>query len=212
MYDTILFDLDGTLVNSAPGITNGVAYALSALSLPPLSYEVREKFVGPPLRASFQKYCGVDADTAEVLLAKYREYYTQTGVYQATPYEGIRELLEELSRAGKELFVATAKPTAYSKTLLSHVGLAGYFKEIIGAGMDKNLDSKEKIVALVKTKAEGKNLIMVGDTVYDVEGARANGLPTVGVLYGFGDKDALRRIQPEYIVETVSELGGILCS
>lgn len=212
MYSTVLFDLDGTLANNAKGITEGVRYALSALGFPPLPYEVREMFVGPPLRASFQKYCGVSEAVAEELVAKYREYYREKGVFEAEAYEGIPELLKKLRNAGKELFVATAKPTVFSKMLLTHIGLAGYFTEIIGAGFDKHFDTKEKIVALAKSMAKGREIIMVGDTVYDVEGARANDLPTIGVLYGFGDKEALRESKPEYLVETVEEIGGILCN
>ncbi len=212
MYSTVLFDLDGTLVNNAKGITEGVRYALSSLGFPSLPYDVREMFVGPPLRASFQKYCGASETVAEELVEKYREYYKEKGVFEAEPYPGILELLIKLTDAGKELFVATAKPTVFSKTLLAHLGLSGYFKEIVGAGFDKHFDTKEKIVALAKSMAEGQEIIMVGDTVYDVEGARKNGLPTIGVLYGFGDKDALRKTRPEYLVETVEEIGGIICS
>lgn len=212
MYDTILFDLDGTLVNSAEGITEGVRYALEALHLPPLPYETREKFIGPPIRASFQKYSGVDAETAEALLAAYRVYYAETGLHRCVPYDGIRELLEKLTEAGKELFVATAKPTTYSRTILEEWKLAGYFKEIVGAGFDKNFETKDKIVALAASMATNEKIVMVGDTVFDVEGARACGLPTVGVLYGFGDHEALRQASPEHLVHTVEEIGELLCS
>ncbi|MBE7062557.1 MAG: HAD family hydrolase [Ruminococcaceae bacterium] len=212
MYDTILFDLDGTLVNSAEGITEGVRYALESLHFPALPYAVREKFIGPPLRESFQKYCGVDEETAGKLLAAYRVYYAEKGLHQAVPYDGIRELLEKLTKAGKELFVATAKPTVYSRTILEEWKLDGFFKEIIGAGFDKNFETKDKIVALAASMATNEKIVMIGDTVYDVEGARACGLPTVGVLYGFGDREALRQARPEHLVQTVEEIGELLCS
>lgn len=212
MYDTILFDLDGTLVNSAEGITEGVRYALEKLGYPPLAYEIREKFIGPPLRGSFQKYCGVSEEAAEDLLAAYRIYYAETGLHKCVPYTGIRALLEKLTKAGKELLVATAKPTTYSRIILEEWELAGFFKEIVGAGFDKNFDSKDKIVALAASMAKHEKIVMVGDTVFDVEGARASGLPTIGVLYGFGDKDALRASRPEHLVNTVEEIGEILCN
>lgn len=212
MFDTILFDLDGTLINSAEGITGGVEYALEALGYPPLPYEIREKFIGPPLRGSFQKYCGVSEEEAERLLETYRVYYAERGVYETKPYQGIPALLEKLKKAGKELFVATAKPTKYSRIILEKWELAHYFEEIVGAGFDKNFDSKDKIIALAVSMAKGKNILMVGDTVFDVEGARANGLPTLGVLYGFGDKEAFLRTKPEYLAETVEEIGELLCS
>ncbi len=212
MYDTVLFDLDGTLINSAEGITEGVRYALETLGYPPLPYAVREKFIGPPIRESFQKYSGVDEETASALLAAYRVYYAETGLHQSVPYDGIRALLERLTKAGKELFVATAKPTEYSRTILEEWNLAGFFSEIVGAGFDKNFETKDKIVALAASMATHEKIVMVGDTVYDVAGARANGLPTIGVLYGFGDKDALRATAPEHLVHTVEEIGDLICS
>lgn len=212
MYDTILFDLDGTLINSALGITEGVRYALESLGYPPLPYAVREKFIGPPIRDSFLRYSGVSEEEAAKLLEAYRVYYADRGLHEATPYPGIPALLERLRAAGKRLYVATAKPTAYSRTILEEWKLDGYFEEIVGAGFDKNFETKDKIIALAVSMAKSDNILMVGDTVYDVLGARANGLLTLGVLYGFGDKDALRAMKPEYLVETVEEIGERICS
>lgn len=212
MFDTILFDLDGTLVNSAKGITEAVRYALESMGYPPLPYETREKFIGPSIRSSFQKYCGASEEEAEALLRAYRVYYAEKGLHETEPYPGIRELLERLREAGKRLFVATAKPTAYSRTILEEWELDGYFEEIVGASFDKKAETKDKIIALAVSMAESDSILMVGDTIFDVEGARANGLPTLGVLYGFGDHDALRAMQPEYLVETVEEIGELLCS
>lgn len=212
MFDTILFDLDGTLINSAEGITGGVEYALKAHGYPPLPYEIREKFIGPPLRGSFREYCGVSEEEAEQLLATYRVYYAERGVHETKPYPGIPALLEKLKKAGKALFVATAKPTKYSRIILEEWNLAHYFEEIVGAGFDKNFDSKDKIIALAMSMAKGKDFLMVGDTVFDVIGARANGVPTLGVLYGFGDKEAFLEAKPEYLAETVEEIGELICS
>ena len=212
MFDTILFDLDGTLINNAEGITKGTEYALQALGYPPLPFAIRELFIGPPLRDSFQKYCGVGEEEAEKLVEAYRVYYREFGVHEAKPYPGIPALLEKLKNAGKKLYVATAKPTKFSRIILEEWNLAQFFEEIIGAGFDKNFDSKDKIIALAASMSQGKNILMVGDTVFDVEGARANGLPTLGVLYGFGDKEAFLAARPEYIAETVEEIGEIICN
>ena len=124
MYKTILFDLDGTILNTAEGITEGVRIALEGRGMPPLSYETRKMFIGPPLRDSFQKYCGVDADTAEELLADYRVFYGTEGLRLAKPYEGIENLLKSLCESGKELFIATSKPTSYSIIMLDEWGLS----------------------------------------------------------------------------------------
>ncbi len=210
MYKTILFDLDGTILNTAEGITEGVRIALEGKGLPPLSYEIRKMFIGPPLRDSFQKYCGVDEETAEQLLADYRVFYSTEGLHLARPYAGIEKLLKRLQNEGKELFVATSKPTGYSKIMLDEWNLSGYFKEIVGAGMGKTMDAKDKIIAYCLSKAESTEAIMVGDTMYDIIGAHKNNIPAAGVLYGFGDHDELRASKPLYIAETVEELGGIL--
>ncbi len=210
MFDTVLFDLDGTIMNTEEGITEGVRYALEKMHLPPLPFEIRRLFIGPPLRESFVAYCGVDADAAEMLLKEYRVFYAEKGLHLAKPYAGIRTLLEDLTAHGKELFVATAKPTIYSRTILEEWELDGFFKEIVGAGFDKNFDSKDKIVGLAKSMATHKDIVMVGDTKYDVEGARANGIPVIGVLYGFGKHEELFATKPDYIVNTVEEIGGLI--
>ncbi len=209
MFDSVLFDLDGTLINSAEGITEGVRYALKKHNKPSISYELREKFIGPPIRDSFMKICGADAETAAQLLATYREYYAEKGLHQCVPYQGIRELLERLRNKGKTLLVATAKPTLYSRIILDEWELSGYFQEIVGAEFNKNFETKDKIVALAKTMAVGKS-VMVGDTIYDVLGAHANDLPAIGVLYGFGDHAELYASKPEYIAASVEEIEGFI--
>lgn len=206
MFSTILFDLDGTIMNTAQGITNGVKYALEKYGMEPLDYETRKRFIGPPIRDSFIKYSGVDDSVAEELLTLYREFYSKEGLLQCEPYEGIEELLSDLRRQGRTLYVATAKPTPYSKAILDHWKLSKYFKEIVGAGFDKNFETKDKIVKYVCEIAEDKNVIMVGDTCFDVYGAKAAGIPCIGVLYGFGDHEELYASKPEYIAETVSNI------
>ncbi len=205
MFDTVLFDLDGTLINSAEGITEGVRYALEKHHKNLIPYEEREKFIGPPIRESFIKVCGMDAETADTLLQTYRAYYKEKGLHQCVPYDGIRELLERLKSKGKTLLVATAKPTTFSRTILEEWKLDGFFKEIVGAGFDKNFETKDKIVALAKSMATGKS-VMVGDTIYDVFGARANDLPIIGVMYGFGNHAEFLASKPDYIANTVEEI------
>ncbi len=210
MPKTILFDLDGTIMNSAEGITEGVRLSLETFGLPTLPYSTLEKFIGPPLRDSFVGYCGVSEELAEELLTDYRKYYAKTGLYKCKPYPGIPKLLEQLLKKGDELMIATSKPTEFAKTVLKSWKLDGYFSEIIGAGFTKNSDSKGRIVAVCIEKAKHDEILMVGDTVFDVEGARENQIPAVAVLYGFGDREELKAAKPSYIAETVEELGGIL--
>ncbi len=205
-YDTALFDLDGTLVNTSQGITEGVKYAIEKMGLKELDYETRCMFIGPPIRDSFKRYCGVSEEVAEEALWVYREYYSTKGLLQCKLYDGIKELLEYLNDKGKEVIVATAKPTEYSEIILEHLGVAKYFKKIVGAALDKSLDNKEKVIKAALDAADNKNAVMIGDTKFDVEAAQANGVPTISILYGFGDKSEMLAMNPTHVEKNVSDL------
>lgn len=205
-FKTALFDLDGTVLNTGEGITKGVTHAIRVLGLPDLTDEEKAMFVGPPMRGSYKKYCGLSDEEAEEALRVYREYYSETGLYEFYVYEGMEELLIQLTKMGVEIILATLKPTEYAEKMLQRAGLTKYFKEIIGATMDKSRDSKAKIVECALSLAKDKNAVMIGDTKFDVEGAKENGIPTIGVLYGFGCKQELLDSKPEYIAENVSDI------
>lgn len=206
MSDLVLFDLDGTLLDTAEGITKGIEFGLEKSGIAPLPYSVRRRFIGPPLRGSFMKYCGIDAEMAEQVLVHYREYYGETGIYECKPYEGIRELLAFLKERGYTLYTATAKPTQYAVSMLEKWELSGFFKDIIGASFDKSLETKEKIIKCVLDMEQSRDAVMIGDTVYDIEGARLNSIPSIGVLYGFGSKEEIMAAEPDFIAETVGDI------
>lgn len=209
-FDHILFDLDGTLLDTSEGITKGVEYAIKTLGLKYLDYNTRALFIGPPLRDSFMKYCGVDAETVEDALAAYRTYYGTEGIYLCKPYDGMIQLLQTLKKNGKTLYVATAKPTDYSLKILKKWDMLKYFEAVVGASFDKSLDSKEKIITAVLAKIKSGNSLMIGDTYYDVEGARRNAIKAVGVMYGFGSRDELLSSKPDFLADNVSELRRLL--
>ena len=182
----ILFDLDGTLTDSGEGIINCAQLALEHFGLPIPSREEMRVFVGPPLHETFQKF-GVPADQADEAVRIYRSRYIPIGKFENTPYPGIRELLATLKDHGHKLYVATSKPEAMSVEILEHFDLAQYFDRICGATMDTSRSTKSAVIAyLLEQSGEAGNMVMVGDTAFDVLGAKAHGIPTIGVSWGYG--------------------------
>ena len=206
MTKSILFDLDGTLTDSGEGIINCAIYALEHLGLPIPSREELRVIVGPPLHESFIRF-GVPEEEADNAVAKYRERYIPIGKFENTPYPGIRELLERLKADDHHLFVATSKPEGMSVEILEHFGLAQYFDRICGASMDTSRSSKEAVIAyLLNECGAQENAIMVGDTNFDVIGANAHGIPTIGVSWGYGTVEDLKNAGAAAIVHTMDEL------
>ena len=182
----IFFDLDGTLTDSGEGIINSVSFALEQLGLSVPPRESMRFFVGPPLHESFPKV-GVPEDKVDEAVALYRQRYVPIGKFENVPYPGIREMLETLKAQGHRLFVATSKPEALSVEILEHFGLAAYFELICGATPDHSRYKKGDVIAyLLRQVPNAGKILMVGDTVYDVVGAKEHGIDTVGVSWGYG--------------------------
>ena len=210
MNKTILFDLDGTLTDSGEGIINCTILALEHFGLPIPSREEMRVFVGPPLHESFINH-GVPADQADEAIRIYRSRYIPIGKFENTPYPGIRELLEALKAAGHKLFVATSKPEKMSIEILEHFDLAKYFDQICGATMDTSRSSKEAVIEyLLHRNGRADNMIMVGDTKFDVLGAKLHGIPTIGVSWGYGKVEDLRDAGAVAIANTAEELLAFL--
>ena len=206
MKKTVLFDLDGTLTDSGEGIINCAKLALETLGLPIPAYEELRTFVGPPLSESFQRY-GVPADQVEEAIRIYRSRYVPTGMFENTPYPGIRELLETLKSQGYILYVATSKPEAMSVTILERFGLAPYFQRICGASIDASRSTKDAVIAyLLEQSGAKEDMVMVGDTKYDVLGARAHGIPAIGVSWGYGSVAEMREAGAVGIADGMAEL------
>lgn len=206
MTKSILFDLDGTLTDSGEGIINCAIYALEHLGLPIPSREELRVIVGPPLHESFIRF-GVPAEEAENAVAKYRERYIPIGKYENTPYPGIRELLQRLQSEDHRLYVATSKPEGMSVDILKHFDLDKYFTRICGASMDTSRSTKEAVIAyLLNECGAQENAVMVGDTAFDVIGAKAHGISTIGVSWGYGTVEDLKNAGAAAIVHTMDEL------
>ena len=206
----ILFDLDGTLTDSGEGIINCAILALEHFGLPIPSREALRVFVGPPLRESFINH-GVPADRAEEAIAVYRSRYIPIGKFENTPYPGIRELLETLKSHGHKLYVATSKPEGMSIDILNHFDLAGYFTMICGASMDASRSDKEAVIAyLMEQSGEKDNMIMVGDTKFDILGAKFHGIPAIGVSWGYGRVEDMEAAGAAAIAHSTEELLALL--
>ena len=206
MADSVFFDLDGTLTDSAEGITKCARLALSHFGLDYPDLNELKVFVGPPLREMFPKF-GVPADRVEEAVTVFRSRYLTVGKFENSPYGGIVEMLEELVSRGKKLFIATSKPEKTAKEILSHFGLDKYFNNICGATMDGSRDSKESVIAylLSETKDLG-SVVMVGDTAFDVIGAAAHGIPAIGVSWGYGKVSEMEKAGAAAIANTPKEL------
>ncbi len=210
MQKAILFDLDGTLTDSGEGIINCAIAALEHFGLPVPSREEMRVFVGPPLHETFLKF-GVKPEQTEEAIRVYRARYIPIGKFENTPYPGIREMLETLKTAGHKLYVATSKPEATSVEILEHFDLAKYFDRICGASMDLSRNSKEAVIAyLLEQNGKADNMVMVGDTKFDVIGAKAHGISTIGVSWGYGEVADMEAAGAAAIACTTEELLELL--
>ena len=215
MYTHIFFDLDGTLTDPAQGITNSFIHALKYYGLPIPTYEELCKLIGPPLPYSFEVTFGFDHDKAMDAVGKYREYFADRGLFENKVYPGIPELLQKLKAQGKHLLVATSKPQEYSIKILEHFNLAQYFDFICGSLMDESRSKKSEVIAYALEccgLGEGSKdkVLMVGDRFHDIEGAKANGIKSCGVLFGYGSRQELEAAGADYIAKDIQSLLKIL--
>lgn len=186
-HKAILFDLDGTLTDSGEGIINCAIHALQHFGITPPSREALRVFVGPPLHDSFVRF-GVPEDKTDEAIRVYRERYIPEGIWENAVYPGIEELLSELVKRGHQLYIATSKPEFMTHQILERFGLKQYFTMICGATTDKQRNTKEAVIAyLLEQSGLRDQMIMVGDTVYDIRGAKYHNIPAIGVAWGYGE-------------------------
>lgn len=212
-YNYILFDLDGTLTESAEGITNSVKYALEKYGISGVTTEELLKFIGPPLQDSFIEFYHFSEEDAIKAVAFYREYFSEKGIFENRVYDGIPELLGKLKQKGKKLFVATSKPEKFTNRILEHFDLAKYFDFVAGATMDNIRTKKADIIAYILEHIPSEDfdkVIMIGDRHHDIEGAIANQIDSIGVLYGYGTKEELTKAGSTYIASSIEELENLI--
>lgn len=175
MYQTILFDLDGTLTNPALGITNSLAYALEKFNIEVTDKKELYRFIGPPLQDSFENFYHFSKEDSLKAVDFYRDYFRHKGLYENEVYQGIPDLLERLKAQGKKLLVATSKPEEFARQILKHFELFDYFDLVAGASMDGSRRLKGDVIAHALTSAQVSDLsaaIMIGDREHDIIGAK----------------------------------------
>ena len=213
-WNTILFDLDGTLTDPAEGITKAVEAALNHYGITVADRAALHKFIGPPLDESFPEFYGFDAAQTAEATEVFRAYFDRQGWRENIPYPGVEDMLRDLRAAGKRLLVATSKPEVFALRIMEHFGLARYFDHICGAPMDNQEGAKKAAVirdALRRAGVEDlSTAVMVGDRRHDIDGARQAGLEAVGVLWGYGDLQELEASHPVHIVESFDGLKKVL--
>lgn len=212
MYQTILFDLDGTLTDSGQGILNSVAYALEKMGIEEPDTANLNRFIGPPLYESFSRFYQLSPEDTQSAVDAFSVYFKEKGMFENQLYPGIIPLLEELRTAGKTLVIATSKPEIFAKQILEHFGIAHYFDVIAGASLDSSRISKADVIghAINQLEAFPNHAVMIGDREHDIEGARRHQLPAIGVLYGYGSKQEFEKAGATMIVETVQDLKKVL--
>jgi phosphoglycolate phosphatase len=211
-YQNILFDLDGTLTDSAEGVVNAISHALEKFGIR-FSAEELKSLIGPPLQLSFQKKYGFSEEEVQQAITYYREYFREKGIYENRTYPGIPEMLQQLRSGGARLYLATSKPTVFAEIVLKHFKIDCFFEYAAGSNLDGSRIDKAEVIDHVLGKISSlkkEETVMVGDREHDIIGAKANGLDSVAVTYGYGPPEELTAAGPTYIVHSVDQLAELL--
>lgn len=212
----ILFvDLDGTMVDPRVGILTAYQRALKAMGLPVPAMDELKWVIGPPMRVSMEKFLGGKARVEEAIV-HYRDYYAGPGLFEATPYDGVKEALSGLKR-GARMFVCTSKPHPYARKIIEHFGFGELYEEVYGAELDGVRDNKGELIAhmLERERLDPDAICMIGDREHDVLAAKRHGIRSVGVMWGFGGRHELAEAgatviceRPEGLAACVEEAFG----
>ena len=209
-WDVVLFDLDGTLTDSAQGVINGVLHACKQLGIEPPEADVIQKFLGPPLSHSFREYAGVEPARITDAVRIYREYYDEVGKFENAVFDGVPELLTELGNRGIRLAVATSKVDYAAVSILQHFNLDHHFEVIAGADVSGEFrGTKAGVIAHALEElsmSDGTSVVMIGDREHDIHGAQAHDLPSIGVTWGYGSREELETAHATVIVESLAAL------
>lgn len=208
-YKVVLFDLDGTLSDPKEGITKSVQYALEKSGIVEPDLDQLTKFIGPPLKDSFPLYYQLSEKDTEAAIGFFRERFTQVGMFENVPYEGMAFMLDALKQAGYILVVATSKPTVYARQILEHFKMDCYFDQIVGSNLDGTRAEKGEVIQYAIQAYPQfclDDFVMVGDREFDIRGASRCGINSIGVTYGYGSYSELEASHPTCLVESIEQL------
>ncbi len=212
----VIFDLDGTVADSGEGIMKCAAYSLEAFGFECRDYRELSFFVGPPLLYTYTRRYGVSEEQARKMIAKYRERYHPVGVYECSLYPGIKECIEELKAKGYNIALASSKPEAMCKKMLDHLGVLELFDEVTGSTPDGSIDTKTEVLNELFRRCVKKDTrykgeaVLIGDTGFDMFGARNVGISSIGVSFGYGDMDEMEKLGAIAIADSAEELKDMI--
>lgn len=211
IFDAVIFDFDGTICDTGEGVKKSVKYALDSFNIPCEPFEQLDFFLGPPLLITFQERYNQTPAQADALVKKFRERYTDTGLYECCLYDGIVDLLRELKSEGFKLGIASSKPKQYVERLLERFGILELFDSVCAVSFQADCETKQSIVSrcVAELGVEPDKAIMVGDRCYDIESANANSLVSVGVNWGYGTRFEFIENSADYIADKISDIKSI---
>lgn len=212
-YKAVLWDLDGTLTDPKEGITKCLQHTLRHFGVEPPPCHELQSAIGPPLHSNLHRFLGGRGELVPEAVEVYRERFRTVGIYEDRVYDGIPELLRDLQCQGVMNVLSTFKLYEFARTTLSHFGLDGYFHSVVGARPEIHYTDKRELIGHAIEEACGfdlQEIVMVGDREQDIDGARSNGIDSIGVLYGYGSRSELENAGATLIVETVDELRAVL--
>lgn len=212
-FTHVLFDLDGTLTDPRLGIGNSLRYALRQMQIDGYSDQVLEKFIGPPLQHGFKTLFGMNERNTNLAVEHFRTYFGSKGLFENVPYQGIMEILEELHFSGKKIYVVTSKLEKFARIIMEHFGFDRYLDDLQGAEPTGEHSGKGLLISQLMERnriVASSSVVMVGDTHYDIVGAKENAISSIGVTYGFGTPETLNPCEPDYLAGSVEELAELL--
>ncbi len=209
-YSPIIFDLDGTLIDSKRGVFNSLRYSLGKFGLSLEDETEAMKLIGPPLESVFRDFYSMEESDALKAVDYYREYYGESGVFEAGLYRGIKELLTALKDDGREMMIATTKAAYYMEKIVKNLGIGEFFITRTGSKLDGSLSGKSELIRRALEGSRGGYPVMIGDRKFDIVGARDNGIDSIGVTYGYGTEAEIRDAGPGLMAGSVEDLSNIL--
>jgi phosphoglycolate phosphatase len=208
-HNLCLFDLDGTLTDPKVGITKSISYALDSFGIHVENLDDLKKFIGPPLRDSFREYYNFSVQESEKAVSKFREYFSDTGIFENTLYDGIIEMLARLKDKKIMLVIATSKPTVYAEKIAEHFKFKKYFEFIVGSELDGTRSRKSEVINYIINEVDPerkKSAVMIGDREHDIIGGRETGMDSIGITWGYGSNSELEKAKATWIVNSPDEL------
>lgn len=212
-YQTVMFDLDGTLSDSAQGVYDGIVAAVGAMGTPLPDLSDRSKYIGPPLLSTFQKLCGMTPAQAQQALYLYRDAYEKDGKYKNVLYKDMRELLGDLKGSGAALAVTTSKFDVFANDVLAFLDIRQYFDLVCGSNLDGSRKEKAEVIRFAAQQLGceiTKDMVLIGDTAFDAKGAAETGCDFIAVTYGYGNTEEIKRLGVDKLSPTVSGLREFL--